>query len=157
MYPETPGFQSHSRTSQAAAESINVSSMEGRVLHCLDRACEYGMTADEIQQDLIAFAWPHVQAGTVGARLRGLELKGIAVKIEETRNTRTGKAAFVWVTPEFVAGRKLAPTKESTGALTVRELQLMQQVRTLELRLESALATIESLEGQLRKARGQLI
>lgn len=152
-YPATPGFQSHSRTSQAAAESINVSSMEGRVENCLARTGTYGMTADEIQQDLIIF-WPHVQAGTVGARLRGLELKGVAVKVEETRTTRAGKQAHVWVLKGNDAGRHLAPTKESESPRTAYEIQLLRERATLELRLDCALITIESQRKELEKLRG---
>lgn len=152
MYPETAGFQSHSRTSQAAAESINVSSMEGRVVFCLDRAGGYGATADEIQQDLLCF-WPHVQAGTVGARLRGLELKGVAVKVDETRETRTGKQAFVWVKKDHIEGRQLAPTKESESLRTAYEIQLLKERATLELRLDCALITIESQRKELEKLR----
>lgn len=152
MYPETPGYQAHSRTSQAAAESINTESMENFIVCCLSQCGKLGATADELQQ-LVMREWPTVQAGTVAARLRGIELKGWAVRLDETRETRAGKAAFVWVHLPHIDGRQLAP-KKLEFARPPLEAQLIRDKATLELRLESALVTIESQAKELEKLRG---
>jgi len=149
-YPQTAGYVAHSRTSQAAAESLRMESMERRVRDLLKAIGKDGATADELHPFIrMTNKWRNTSVSTVAARLRGLELKGEAVKLDETKETCNGKQAFVWVLKENAAGRQLAPTKESESPRTAYEIHLLKENATLTLRLENALITIESLERRL--------
>lgn len=100
-YPETAGFQKHSETSRKAADELTSQhSMENDIFRYLE---EYpsGFTADELQEALTD-KHPGVQAGTIAARLRGLELKGRIKKTRETRLTRNRRQAQVWKHPKHV-------------------------------------------------------
>jgi len=120
-YPETPGFQAHSDTSRAAAERLqSAESMERDIFDVLD-AYDSGWTGDELAEYLETRGHAGVQTGTVAARLRGLELKGLAVKTKETRLTRSNRKAHVWLSKRLATrnGSELAPTANGP---TVQEL-----------------------------------
>lgn len=129
-YPETPGFQAHSETSRKAAERLTTSDSMEKDIYALLDAYSNGWTGDELAQYLDTRGYPGVQTGTVAARLRGLELKGRAVKLQEARPTRSGRAAHVWVTPRLAKDRHKAAVASGP---TVQELQ--QQVAKLSLKI----------------------
>lgn len=133
-YPDTPGFQAHSDTSrEAAARLQSAESMEKDIFAVLD-AYDSGWTGDELAEYLDTRGHAGVQTGTIAARLRGLELKGMAVKTKETRPTRSNRQAHVWLSKRLATrnGSELAPTANGP---TVQELQ--RRVTTLELENEN--------------------
>ena len=105
-YPETAGFQKHSRTSRAAADALTSQhSMEADIFRYLEHYPS-GFTADELHEALLD-KHPGVQHGTIAARLRGLELKGQIKKTKETRLTRNRRQAQVWKHPKHVTADDL--------------------------------------------------
>lgn len=114
-YPSKPGFQKHSSTSRAAAEQLTTAgSMEHDIYQLLDEwgpAAHIvpGYTGDELTERLEAphYGYAGVQTGTIAARLRGLELKGLAVKLEETRPTRSNRQAHAWVSKRIAEEKGL--------------------------------------------------
>lgn len=105
-YPETAGFQKHSKTSRMAADELTSQhSMEDDIFRYLE-FYPSGFTADELQEALTD-KHPGVQAGTIAARLRGLELKGRIKKTKETRLTRNRRQAQVWKHPKHVKAEDL--------------------------------------------------
>lgn len=90
-YPQTPGHQAHSETSKTAAESIDASNLQGRVLEKLDMVAGYGLTCDDISLQLC------VEQGTIAARIRELELAGKVIKTRGKRQTRHRRDAFIYV------------------------------------------------------------
>ena len=107
-YPDTPGFQKHSDTSRAAADAMTSQhSMEDDIFRYLEHYAS-GFTADELHECLLD-KHPGVQAGTIAARLRGLELKGRIRKTKETRLTRNRRQAQVWKHPRHVQESELIP------------------------------------------------
>ena len=100
-YPETAGYQKHSATSSMAADELTSQhSMEADIFTLLE-TYPSGFTADELQ-DALTDKHPGVQAGTIAARLRGLELKGRIKKTKETRLTKNRRQAQVWKHPSHV-------------------------------------------------------
>lgn len=99
-YPQLPGFQAGSETSEAAAKDVAKSGNEKR--ECLLKyfQCQMGkglgMTIDEAAQHLSKEFKENVQTGTASARIRELELMGIIVKSTMTRTTRARKRAKVY-------------------------------------------------------------
>ena len=107
-YPNTPGFQQHSETSRAAADSLTTQhSMEADILRFLEHYPS-GFTADELQEAFEGKLHPGVQAGTIAARLRGLELKEQILKTKETRRTRSNRQAQVWKHPRHCTPSEIA-------------------------------------------------
>lgn len=105
-YPETAGYQSHSKTSKEAADKLTSQhSMEDDIFRYLE-FYPSGFTADELQEALTD-KHPGVQAGTIAARLRGLELKGRIKKTNETRLTRNRRQAQVWKHPKHASESEL--------------------------------------------------
>lgn len=92
IYPETPGYQQGSGTSQAAAISMIVNSKTKRaqIMREMERIRLCGMTIDE------AAVLLDCQTGSASARMRELELSGEIVKSTATRKTRFDKQAKVY-------------------------------------------------------------
>lgn len=92
--PESAPYVRGSETSKAAAESVVpvLGRHEGMVLDLIRAAGELGATDDEIE---VATGLRHQ---TASARRRGLVLKGRVRDSGDTRNTRSGCKAVVWVT-----------------------------------------------------------
>lgn len=93
-YPDRPGFERGSATSEAAADSLDedmLGRLQRRMLNYLRRCGLRGATSDEAE---VALAMRHQ---TASARLRELELFGWAVKTDRRRFTRSGRGAFVYV------------------------------------------------------------
>ncbi len=80
-------------TSDAAAESIAATAprQRGRVLRFVIDRGEYGATADEVGRAL------DMQAQSVTPRILELRRAGWIVRTEQTRPTRSGRAAYVYV------------------------------------------------------------
>lgn len=100
-------------TSQAAAKAgiKRVNGDRFRVLRHIMLQGSHGATDDEIE---VALGLPHT---TASARRRGLYLDSEIAFCGETRKTRRGRAANVWVAKALVAELlltevKLAPTRE---------------------------------------------
>lgn len=133
IYPETPGHQAHSDTSRKAADRLTTAnSMEKDIYDLLDNY-ESGWTGDELTVNLQNRGYPSVQTGTIAARLRGLELKGKAVRSEDTRETRAGRDANVWYSKRLAMIYKVTPAAAPSGH-NVQEL--LQRIAKLELENE---------------------
>lgn len=91
-YPETPGYQQGSSTSQAAAISMisNSRTKRAQIMREMEKTRLCGMTIDE------AAVLLDCQTGSASARMRELELGGDIVKSTATRKTRFGKRAKVY-------------------------------------------------------------
>jgi len=91
----TAPYQRHSRTSKEAAERLETArTLEADILIYLASAIQ-GLTGDELHQ-LLESKHIGLQAGTISARLRGLEIKGDIFKTKHTRTTRMNRSANVW-------------------------------------------------------------
>lgn len=135
-YPQTPGFQAHSDTSREAAERLTTAEdMESRIYALLD-TYESGWTCDELAAYLSEHGYPSIQAGTVSARLRGLETKGRAVQSLETRQTRANRPAHVWYSARLAKLFLVQPAASAPApSPTVQEL--MVKITRLELENEA--------------------
>lgn len=91
-YPEPPHVKG-SRTSEAAANSIepDLGKLQARVHSLVKQGGRRGITSDEIQ------VLAGMKGSTVRPRLCELESKGLVYKTDQTRLTRTGRNAFVYV------------------------------------------------------------
>lgn len=92
IYPDTPGYQRGSETSQAAAVSMiqNSKTKRAQIVKEMSKQGFCGMTIDE------AAVLLDCQTGTASARMRELELGGEIIKSTATRKTRFGKKARVY-------------------------------------------------------------
>jgi hypothetical protein len=92
-YPNGPPKQSHSRTSKAAAEKIRpgLGKLQKAVHDCLKDDFPLGLTDEEMQIRL------DIGPNTQRPRRRELQLKGIIVDSGNTRSTRSGRQAVVWI------------------------------------------------------------
>jgi hypothetical protein len=90
--PDAP-FAHGSDTSREAAERIDPHSGElaDRVLAALRAAGRNGATCDELE---VSLALKHQ---TVSARIRHLVLSGFVLDSNHRRQTRSGRAAVVWI------------------------------------------------------------
>lgn len=90
-YPDQPGFEFGSDTSEAAAISIadHRTSMLARALMLLREAGGHGLTSDELEQ---ITGWRHQ---TASARLRELVLLRFADDSDMRRPTSSGRTATV--------------------------------------------------------------
>ena len=148
-YPENPGFQTHSDTSREAAERLTTGeSMEAEIADLLDTYHE-GWTGDEIVVRL-STEYPMIQAGTVSARLRGLEHKGMAVQTILTRLTRSGRRAQVWMSPRMarVLGIEVLPDAD---CMTATEVKLRQEIIRIKLKSELMQTALKKAALHLRK------
>ena len=91
LYRGTPPHV-HVDTSAAAMQPEDASRKAYEVYVWLDAQRAWGATCDEAEA---ALGWRHQ---TVSARFRELELKGLIVKTQRKRATRSGRAARVYVT-----------------------------------------------------------
>ena len=93
LRPDLPPHQMHSPTSRAAAEAIMPSegSLEEAVYDCIVQAGEHGMTDAEVQTRL------GLDGSTQRPRRVRLVEKGLVKDSGETRKTKTGRHAVVWV------------------------------------------------------------
>lgn len=92
-YPDTPGAQRHSETSREAAAKLDAGNMRDRVLRYLIDTPQ-GLTCDDISLCMT------VEQGTIAARLRELELKGLVIKTANKGSTRYNRKAYVYVAKE---------------------------------------------------------
>jgi len=120
-YPQTAGYQKHSSTSKEAADRLtSMKTMEDDIISIL-KNYPYGLIADELV-DYLKPDYPTTHQGTVAARLRGLELKGKAVKTDATRKTRNDRPAHIWVHPDNTSKSGFAPRrKKATKETAYRE------------------------------------
>lgn len=86
-----------SDTSIAAAESINITRMEGIVLFHIWQAGANGITQDE----LIEALGPTYSYSTVTARPAALKRKGLVLDSGKRRPGTSGRMQMVLITPEF--------------------------------------------------------
>ncbi len=98
LSPAAP-YVRNSQTSKAAAASQvatgKLSADEARVMALLRARGVHGATGDECE---VALSMLHQ---TAGARIRELVLAGHVFKSTLTRNTRTGRAAAVWLATDL--------------------------------------------------------
>lgn len=139
-YPTDPGYQAHSETSAAAARRLTTAeSMESEIVRMLNEY-DYGLTGDHIAMMLGRDKYPDVQIGTISARLRGLEHKGMAVRTSLKRITRSERSANVWMAPRHAKAQGLepqsGPRRPSVAELQQRVLELQRQVTRLTLENE---------------------
>ena len=94
-YPDAPGYQKHSSTSKAAAESVapTAATMRDKVIRLLGHSAD-GFTIDQIAVFL------KCQTGTASARMRELELSGLITKSDKTRLTRAKKSSKIYYLKE---------------------------------------------------------
>lgn len=90
---DDPPAQRHSPTSVAAAEGIEprAETLRRAVLEFLRQRGEQGATDEEIQD---ALAMP---GNTARPRRRELQMAGLVVDSGNTRETRSGRQAVIWV------------------------------------------------------------
>ncbi len=86
-----------SETSREAAEKIEPKkiTMQAVILTFFGSRMAFGATVDEVERTL---GMLHQSAG---ARVRELVLAGKLVDSEQTRKTRSGRNAVVWVLPQY--------------------------------------------------------
>ena len=89
---ETPVYQRHSPTSQAAAEAIapTTGTLRAEVYAFLKLRGEQGATDEEIQRAL------HMEGNTARPRRRELEQSGLIRDSGATRQAISGRSAVVW-------------------------------------------------------------
>lgn len=106
--PSVPG----SATSEAAAAAIEpvAGTLRAKVLDAIRASREIGMTDEEIG---VALGMP---GNTVRPRRRELENAGSIVPSIDTRPTRSGRRAVVWVAAEFSA-REPGRTARAAGRM----------------------------------------
>ncbi len=99
-YPESPGFQFGSETSEQAAKAVVSTAQSHR-----EKLLEFfksplgkgiGLTIDEAAVFLKKEFKRDIQTGSASARMRQLELIGVIVKSKVTRQTRAKKRAVVY-------------------------------------------------------------
>lgn len=138
-YQHTPGYQKHSDTSKAAAglAAKSQASREDEILSLLRQGDinGTGYTADEIHE-ILSEDDPLLQAGTIAARLRGLELKNKAVKAAATRMTRSGSPAHPWFTKEMAVRMAIplaakAPPKNSNSTTANNDNEAIKALQNL--------------------------
>jgi len=80
-------------TSEAAAESMepHLARLERQVLELFEQRGDRGLTDDEGEQET------GLSHQTFSARRRTLELRGLVVRTEQRRKTRSGRSAAVYV------------------------------------------------------------
>ncbi|WP_395001540.1 hypothetical protein [Sphingomonas sp.] len=95
-YPDAPGHR-NVETSIAAAEDIapKLGRLQRMAEEAIRSAGYHGATADELAAILDVSRW------TIQPRTTELKLKGLVVDSGVRRRNCTGKAAIVWVAPEF--------------------------------------------------------
>lgn len=92
-YGGGPPAQSHSPTSVAAAESIKcrIGPLHKAIVDFLTGAQNVGATDEELQACL------NMNPNTQRPRRRELELSGVIKASGQTRKTKSGRQAVVWV------------------------------------------------------------
>ena len=96
-YGGTAPYVKGSETSKQAALSLEPrrGSLQYHVLACIRSRTDYGATDDELETTL------HLRHQTASARRRELELKGLVVRTQHRRKTRSGRNAGVYVATEY--------------------------------------------------------
>jgi len=95
-YPERPGFERGSDTSEDAADSLTEGALQKlrlQVYQYVRAQARFGTTCDELE---VASGLRHQ---TASARLRELELYGWIIKSMYRRPTRSGRMARVYYMP----------------------------------------------------------
>ena len=137
-YPETPGYQKHSATSKDAARRLtSQGTMEKTIFDLLD-VYDHGWTCDELHAHLTERGHSNLQAGTVAARLRGLELKGAVSCSDEERLTRNKRRANVWYSTRLAIKLGKKPAPNAPLKMTDLEAELTAENTKLRLQLEEA-------------------
>ncbi|MBD3262492.1 MAG: hypothetical protein GF334_12640, partial [Candidatus Altiarchaeales archaeon] len=92
-YPEKPGFVNGSKTSKKAAKSMEEAapSLRQKVYNYLVALGTKGATDDELEQ------LTELKHQTVSARRRELVIDGYVRDSGETRASRSGRQATIWV------------------------------------------------------------
>lgn len=97
-YPNDPGFQQGSATSEHAALTLSSKTSDESALYDhIELRGKAGLTIDEGAVYLGALRERNYETGQASARMRGLEAKGLISKTPLTRLTRRGKPACVYV------------------------------------------------------------
>jgi len=103
MSQQSLAFQSHSPTSQAAAEAYAPLAIDARrrVYNAIRHSDDYGLTDEQIQDAL------RMNPSTQRPRRRELEAAGLVVDSGRTRKCRSGMAAVIWISTdaEYPIGR----------------------------------------------------
>lgn len=95
-YPDAPG---HRGVATSIAAAADIAPKLGRLQRMAEDAIRasgwHGLTADELAERL------ELDRYSIQPRTTELKRKGLAVDSGMRRRNATGKAAIVWVTPEF--------------------------------------------------------
>lgn len=134
-------YQPHSETSRAAFTGLeDANTKRERIRKIIEEAGYAGKTNDEISA-------MHDKTGSYfSPRLIELERRGLIVKLQETRRTRGGKSANVYVTPEHLNHRATCAIKP--GGKKAAE-SLKELLRDIEANI--ALGTPIMAGGELHK------
>lgn len=152
-YPETPGFQKGSDTSEAAAKAMKTKAPKLRelILEAFVLSNDnggHGFTADEMV-DFVKRCRV-IYNSTAAARFRELEMGGAIRKTERTRETRAGNKAHVY----YLTGQ---PYRKPSKGLTAhdkgyidalidlkRDIVARQEQRFWELPVKTILEMIDT-------------
>ncbi len=130
------GYQKHSKTSKQADELANKTTMAAKINSYIGSSKTIGKTIDEVA------AFFNIQTGTASARIIGLQNQGHIIKTSNTRQTRAGRSANIYVTNchhiESVHGR--AATKQQTPEHAIIS-ELENENRRLRTALENTAAS----------------
>lgn len=109
-YPDAPGYQPHSKTSEAAAGSAKTSSKRQaeEIFHWMASRGLEGATIDE---GVIFLSGRYGRDMQASPRFRQLELAGRIVKTDQERKTRTGNRASVYRVAHIASGDPAPPIK----------------------------------------------
>lgn len=116
-YPKKPGFVKGSKTSKAAAKSMNgaAPSLRQKVYDYLVALGPKGATDDELEQ------LTELKHQTVSARRRELVIDGYVRDSGETREVRSGRQATIWVVTNPEIQEVCPESKKRSNATTKTE------------------------------------
>lgn len=107
MFQTLLPFQSHSATSKEAAEkNTTATQIRDQIRRMIKASGFVGLTNDEIS------AQYNKTGSMFSPRLIELERDGSVVKLAQTRTTRSGRQANIYVCPEYIDDRDVLPVKQ---------------------------------------------
>ncbi len=112
-YPNEPGFQKQSETSEWAASRVNAVEYRQTAKEFLRQRGKHGATADELATHMAEIYKRPISNTTAGARITELKERGQAVKTNLRRSTRYGRLAEVVVLKEFGYDESELPERQN--------------------------------------------
>ena len=130
--------------------------MEDDIINLLELSGTAGMIGDEISlTECIIRKHPTVQSGTIAARLRGLELKGLVVQTVHKRQTRNDRMAHVWkllkhsVPSEVIASEEKSEREQNRETIEMAANFLSGLVRSKALKFSASEARAQEISDML--------